>query len=110
MPGFADVYLLQGVPHAIGAKLCQLRVASVLTRLSEVGLSDFYRGDLARSMATDLEKLGSPLRLADLERHQVSLVTPLSLDVARHKVFNMPPPTQGGILVDSRAPRPPHGR
>ena len=41
------------------------------------------------------EKAGSPLRLADLERHQATLVTPLSLDVAGHKVFNMPPPTQG---------------
>ena len=46
-------------------------------------------------MAADLERLGSPLRLSDLERHQASLVTPLSVDVAGHKVFNMPPPTQG---------------
>ena len=95
VPGFAEVYLPEGAPYAVGAKLRQPRVAETLTRLSQAGLSDFYRGDLARSMASDLEKLGSPLRLADLERHQASLVTPLSLDVAGHKVFNMPPPTQG---------------
>jgi oxamate amidohydrolase len=95
VPGFADVYLPQGAPYAVGAKLRQPRIADTLGRLAQAGLSDFYRGDTARSMANDLEKLGSPIRLADLERHQASLVAPLSVDVAGHKVFNMPPPTQG---------------
>lgn len=95
VPGFADVYLPNGAPLAVGSKLRQPRVADTLARLSQAGLSDFYRGDLARSMAADLEKAGSPLRLPDFERYQATLVTPLSLDVAGHKVFNMPPPTQG---------------
>jgi len=95
VPGFAEVYLPKGAPLAVGSKFRQPRVADTLARLSQAGLSDFYRGDLARSMAADLEKAGSPLRLPDLERHQATLVTPLSLDVAGHKVFNMPPPTQG---------------
>lgn len=95
VPGFDEVYLPQGVPLAVGARLRQPRVAETLKQLSRAGLSDFYRGDLARSLAADLERVGSPLRLADLEQHQASLVTPLSVDVAGHKVFNMPPPTQG---------------
>ena len=95
VPGFADVYLPNGAPLAVGSKLRQPRVADTLARLSQAGLSDFYRGDLARSMAADLQKAGSPLRLPDPERHQATLVTPLSLDVTGHKVFNMPPPTQG---------------
>jgi gamma-glutamyltranspeptidase len=95
VPGFAEVYLPQGGPLAVGTRLQQPRVADTLRQLAQAGLSDFYRGDLARSMATDLERLGSPLRLSDLEQHQASLVTPLSVDVAGHKVFNMPPPTQG---------------
>ncbi|MHC2461681.1 gamma-glutamyltransferase family protein [Bradyrhizobium embrapense] len=95
VPGYAEVYLPQGTPLAVGARLRQPRVAATLRRLAKAGLSDFYRGELARSMAADLERVGSPLRLADLERHQASLVTPLSVDVSGHKVFNMPPPTQG---------------
>jgi gamma-glutamyltranspeptidase/glutathione hydrolase len=35
------------------------------------------------------------LRLADLERHQAAFVTPLSIEIAGHKIYNMPPPTQG---------------
>lgn len=95
VPGFAEVYLPNGAPLPVGSRLRQPRIADTLARLSQAGLSDFYRGDLARSMVADLEKAGSPLRLADLERHQATLVTPLSIDVAGHKVFNMPPPTQG---------------
>ncbi|UFX48306.1 gamma-glutamyltransferase family protein [Bradyrhizobium sp. 41S5] len=95
VPGYAEVYLPQGTPLAVGARLRQPRVAETLRRLAKAGLADFYRGELARSMAADLERVRSPLRLADLERHQASLVTPLSVEVAGHKVFNMPPPTQG---------------
>ena len=93
--GFAEVYLENGRPLAVGAKLRQPRVADTLARLSQAGLSDFYRGDLARSFASDLSKAGSPLQLADLEACHATQVVPLSLDVAGHKVYNLPPPTQG---------------
>lgn len=95
VPGFAEVYLPQGVPPAVGARLRQPRIAESLRQLVRAGLSDFYLGDLARSLADDLDRLGSPLRLSDLQRHQATLVTPLSVDVAGHTVYNMPPPTQG---------------
>lgn len=95
IPGFGEVYLQQGVLPMAGTRLRQPRVAETLRRLSEAGLPDFYRGDLARAIATDLERLGSPLQLADLERHQAAFVTPLSIKMAGHKVYNMPPPTQG---------------
>jgi len=93
--GFAETFLADGQPPTAGSRFKNQRLAATLNRLREAGLDDFYRGDLARSMATDLERLGSPLRYADLERHRALLVAPLSVDVAGHKVFNLPPPTQG---------------
>jgi len=95
VPGFAEVYLPDGKPLPVGGKLRQPRVADTLKRLSQAGLSDFYRGDIARSIASDLERAGSPLRLSDLETYQAVVVEPLSLRVAGHMVYNMPPPTQG---------------
>ncbi len=95
VPGFAEVYFPRGSAPAVGERLRQPRLAETLRRLAREGLSDFYRGGLARSMAADLERLGSPIRLSDLERHQATLVTPLSVEFAGHKVYNMPPPTQG---------------
>jgi len=95
LPGFADAYLVDGKPLKEGARHTQKQLAETLKTLAENGLEDFYRGDLARAIASDLEAVGSPLRLSDLERHQALQVTPLTLDVFGHKVFNMPPPTQG---------------
>ncbi len=95
VPGWAQVYLPGNAPMPIGARLVQDRVAATLQHLARAGLDDFYRGDLARQLAAELEAAGSPLRLADLEAHEASLVEPLSVDVAGHRVYNMPPPTQG---------------
>lgn len=95
VPGFAEVYLKDGAPLPIGARLRQERIARTLERIASAGPEDFYRGDLARSMASELEAAGSPLRLADLEAHRAEMVTPLSVGVAGHRVYNMPPPTQG---------------
>jgi gamma-glutamyltranspeptidase/glutathione hydrolase len=78
-----------------GKRFRQPRIAATLERLAAAGLDDFYRGDLARAVAADLERAGTPLALADLERHRALRVAPLSLTVAGHEVFNMPPPTQG---------------
>jgi gamma-glutamyltranspeptidase/glutathione hydrolase len=95
VPGFAETYLVGGAPIKTGARLQQLTLADTLDQLAAAGLSDFYRGDIARALAVDLEKAGSPLRLADLESHTASVVAPLSVAVGEHTVFNLPPPTQG---------------
>ncbi len=94
-PGFESLYFNNGKPVAEGDRLLQLKLADTLKQLVDNGLDDFYRGDLAVSMAQDLEQLGSPLRAADLQRHKALNVEPLSINIAGHKVYNMPPPTQG---------------
>lgn len=95
VPGFAETYLFDGEPPPVGSRLRQPRLADTLDQLARAGLGDFYDGDLARSMAGDLERLGSPLRLEDFQRHQAVEVEPLSITAAGHKIFNLPPPTQG---------------
>ena len=94
-PGFHDTFLIDGKAPVEGQRFSQPRLAATLERLARNGLDDFYRGDLARTLAHDLERAGSPLSLDDLERHNALTVKPLSVDVAGHRVFNMPPPTQG---------------
>ena len=95
VPGFDETFLINGKPYAEGERLVLDRLAATLDQLAHDGLHDFYRGDLARSIASDLESLGSPLRLEDLERHEALTVTPLSLEIGGHTLYNMPPPTQG---------------
>lgn len=95
VPGFADTYFSGGAPIEEGTRHVQPKLAATLEQLSRAGLDDFYCGDLANAMANDLEAAGSPLRRDDFARHQSLDVTPLCLQVSGHRIFNMPPPTQG---------------
>ena len=60
-PGFIEQYLVGGRPVKYGETLVQKTLADTLENLARTGLDDFYRGDIARSMASDLETLGSRL-------------------------------------------------
>lgn len=95
VPGFMDTFMPGGRQPETGSMFRLPKVAATLDRLAQAGLDDFYRGDLARSIARDLEAAGSPLRLADLERHQALEVTPLEVRLKHGSVYGMPPPTQG---------------
>lgn len=94
-PGFSETYLIDGRVPEVGELFRQPRLAATLERLVEAGLDDFYRGDLATSMAADLAAMGSPVAREDLERHSATLKEPLSLKTSTGTLYNMTPPTQG---------------
>ena len=94
-PGFADTFLCDGAPYKTGDRFNQSKIAETLSQLVNNGLDDFYRGDIANSIANDLAQAGSPVSKADLEQHKALTVSPLSLRIGGHQLYNMPPPTQG---------------
>lgn len=97
--GFADTFLPNGAAPETGSLFLQPRLAATLEQLARAGLDDFYRGDLAQSMAADLARLDSPLTLDDLRRHRAEWKTPLALRHSLGTVYNMPPPTQGLVSL-----------
>ena len=97
-PGYASAFLPGGRVPVEGSIFKQPRLAETLRRLAR-GLSGFYRGRLAKSMARDLAAVGSPLTVDDLAAHRATLVTPLELRHSLATVYNMPPPTQGAVSL-----------
>ena len=95
VPGFDATFLVDGAPPPPGHRLRQPALGATLARLAEVGLDDFYRGEIASRHAEFLEAEGSPLRLADFHLFAADRVTPLSTDIRAGRLFNMIPPTQG---------------
>ena len=95
VPGFAAAFLVDGKPPQQGSKLKQEALASTLDHLAHAGLIDFYRGDVGREIAADLERIGSPVTRDDLMRYRAVLAEPLSIRLRTGTVFNTPPPTQG---------------
>jgi gamma-glutamyltranspeptidase/glutathione hydrolase len=94
-PNFAATFLADGKPPAEGMVLPAGRLPETFEQLARAGLDDFYRGDIARELAADLERIGSPVTRSDLARFEARLRAPLSMPVAPGTLFNSPPPTQG---------------
>jgi gamma-glutamyltranspeptidase len=99
IPGFAQLHLPRGSLPQQGETFLQPRLAATLEHLSRAGLEDFYRGELARSIAGDLQALGSPVSLTDLESYRARWRSPLSMPHSLGTLYNMPPPTQGLISL-----------
>src|SRR5882672_2576032 len=95
VPGFAATFLLDNKPPEAGKTLKQPALAATLDQLGNAGLDDFYLGDVGREIAADLDRVGSPVTRADLERCRATLAEPLSIAIEAGTVFNTPPPTQG---------------
>jgi len=94
-PGFSDFFLVDGKRPEAGVDRRAPALAGTLAHLVEAGLDDFYRGDVARETAADLERIGSAVTRADLERFRARMVEPLSMRMADATLYNFPPPTQG---------------
>ena len=94
-PGFAATFLVDGKPPKEGDVLGQSALAATLDQLVNAGLDDFYRGDVGREIATDLERMGSPVTRADLEKYRAVLREPLEVRLNVSIAYNTPPPTQG---------------
>jgi gamma-glutamyltranspeptidase len=99
VPGFAATFLPDGKPPEVGAKLKQTALAATLAHLADAGLDDFYRGDVGREIAADLERIGSPVTRGDLERYSAALAEPLRVTLPSGTVFNTGTPTQGIVSL-----------
>lgn len=94
-PGFAAQFLVNGEAPRAGTQMRLPALADTLEQLCRAGLADFYTGEIAGSIAGDLEALGTPLRRQDLADFQADHVTPLAMAHPAGTLYNMPPPTQG---------------
>jgi gamma-glutamyltranspeptidase len=94
-PGFAARFLPDGRPPAERSLMKLAALGATLKTIGEKGTEDFYRGNLAKLIAADLARAGSPVTGEDLARHQARRVAPLSVALKAARLFNFPPPTQG---------------
>src|SRR5271163_4812067 len=95
VPGFAATFLADGKVPAAGAILKQEALAATLAQLAHAGLDDFYRGDVGREIAADLERIGSPVTRSDLKAYGANWREPLILRLKKATLYNTPAPTQG---------------
>ena len=95
-PGFAEVYLRDGEAPQAGSLQYQPALGATLRHLVQAGLHDFYRGELAQTVAADLAAIGSPVKARDLAAQRNERWEPLALDLPGvGRYFTTAAPTQG---------------
>ena len=94
-PGFADTFLLDGKTPAQDALRKAVKLGDTLAHLSAAGLDDFYRGDVAREIAEDLARIGSPVTREDLRTYAAVTRRPLAMRLEGRTLYNAQPPAQG---------------
>jgi gamma-glutamyltranspeptidase/glutathione hydrolase len=98
-PEAARVYLPRGrVPRA-GERFANADYAGTLRTIASEGADAFYRGSLARKIATDMEANGGIIGLEDLAQYQVIERAPVAGRYRGLQVFAAPPPVPTGTAL-----------
>jgi len=94
-PSFAETFLKDGKPYALGDVFRQPRLAATLKLLQENGPDEFYKGSIAARICADMEKNGGLLTAADFASHTADWVEPITVRYRGRTACNLPPNTQG---------------
>jgi gamma-glutamyltranspeptidase / glutathione hydrolase len=104
-PASAAAYLNDGLPPyplwgiRSPLRLRQDRLKATMEQLAAAGARDFYEGDLARSIAADVQAAGGALSVSDLSAFDAALREPLEIPYRGGKVFATPELTAGPTLA-----------
>jgi gamma-glutamyltranspeptidase / glutathione hydrolase len=98
-PGWASTFLPEGRAPQLGEMYRLPGLARSLKAIAEGGADEFYRGDLARRVATGVEQAGGVLSIGDLGQCRAELVEPISGSYRGYTVYEQPPVSQGFILL-----------
>ena len=104
-PASAAMFLKDGLPPSppwsvtAEARLPQDNLKATLLHLAEAGPRDFYQGDLAKSIASDIRADGGSLSVEDLAAFRAHLREPLAIPYRGGKVFATPELTAGPTLA-----------
>ncbi len=93
--GFNEIFAPGGRIPAVGELIFNPRLSALLSDLCAEGLDSFYRGNIAKRLASDLADFGSPLCLQDFESYQATITKPLSVKTSNAHLYNFGAPTQG---------------
>ncbi len=94
-PFFTETFFIDGQKPVAGALRRMPTLANTLCQLAKAGLDDFYRGDVGREMAADLERAGTSITRTDLSAYRAIERPPMSARIKGCTIYMPPPPSQG---------------
>jgi len=98
-PEMKNVYAPNGQMLKTGETFFMKDFANTLAYLVEVGVENFYQGDIAHKLVKDCQEYGGYLTLEDLKSYQVIERQPLVINYRNNLLLTNPSPSSGGILI-----------
>ncbi|TKD05002.1 gamma-glutamyltransferase [Polyangium fumosum] len=98
-PASAAMFMPGGKPLGVGAVLKNPELAQVLVRIAERGAPGFYEGETANLLVEEMKAGGGIVTAEDLAAYRPVWRTPVEMEYRGHKVFAMPPPSSGGLVL-----------
>ena len=97
------IFLKNGDLYKPGETMRQPELAATLKRIARNGAAEFYRGETAKMLVSDMAALGGLITLEDLANYQPKVRQVLrakySIDGHAWEVLSSPPPSSGGVAI-----------
>ena len=98
-PAAAKIFLKDGKPLELGAKLQQADLAKSLAAISERGADAFYKGEIADLIVKASAANGGILAKEDFEQYTVRELEPVKCSYRGYDIVSSPPPSSGGLII-----------
>jgi gamma-glutamyltranspeptidase/glutathione hydrolase len=98
-PETKRIYLNNGKLYNEGDLLVQPELAATFARLQKGGPNEFYTGQTAQLIASDMKAHNGLLTLDDLRGYVAKERQPLRGNYRGYEVISMPPPSSGGAVL-----------
>jgi len=94
-PNFGDVFMKNGKMPEKGEIFKNPALAKTLTKIGNEGRDAFYKGEMARTIASHVQEQGGFLSYDDLANHKSEWIKPVSTNYRGYDVWELPPNGQG---------------
>ena len=88
-----------GAPLQTGDTMRAPALAATLTAIAKDGPSAFYKGAMAKKMASEVTAMGGLWTAADLAGYHAIERKPIVFDYRGYQIITAPPPSAGGITI-----------
>lgn len=95
----SSIYLKDGLPYEVGDTIANPDLANTLKLIQKGGKDAFYKGELAKKIALEVQKQGGIITVDDLKNYKVEIREPVEGTYRGYKIISTPPASSGGTHV-----------
>lgn len=84
-----------------GDTIKQPSLTRALIQIQKKGKTPFYNGEIGQDIISTIKSNGGVMTQKDLANYKVRWLEPLVTEFEKHKVYLMPPPSSGGVVIQT---------